>query len=184
MGRSPPLEGRPRSVRLVCPLRPRGSNGGPGPFQSGLGASEGVEPGPDEHRPDLALVETALDEVPVDAERAQGPATPRAVAEVLFDRCLAPGTGADLDPSSGLEAGVRKGVDVALAVIPLDVLVLAGLVRRLMHPGLAGLEHVLQRLAEELPVVEVIGSAVGAGDHDALHTLLLEHPPHAGEVVE
>ena len=64
------------------------------------------------------------------------------------------------------------------------MLVLAHLERRLVHPRLAGLEHVLQVVLEQLPLVVVVLAAVRAGDDDPLHALDAEDPPHAAEVLE
>src|SRR6266508_2790515 len=90
----------------------------------------------------------------------------------------------DLDLTVGLQPGVGEGVDVALAVVPLDVLVLVNLEGGLMHPGLAGPQHVLEVLPKEVPFVEVVLAAVGAGDHHALHSLRAEHLSHPVQVVE
>src|SRR3712207_880384 len=131
-------------------------------------ASEGFEPGADEHRARVALVDAALQELAVEPDRAERTATRGAELEVMLERRLAPRAPRDLDAVVGLEAGVGEGVDVPLAVVPLDVLVLTDLERGLVHPRLARREHVLEVLAEQIPLVVVVLAAVGARDHDAL----------------
>jgi hypothetical protein len=53
-----------------------------------------------------------------------------------------------------------------------------------VHPGFPGLEHVLQALPKKLPPVVVVRPALGAGDHDPLGALRLEHRPHRIEILE
>src|SRR5437764_13058970 len=55
---------------------------------------------------------------------------------------------------------------------------------RLVHAGLAGLEHVLERFLPHVPAVVVVLAAVGAGDHDALEPALFEHLPERTQVLE
>ena len=55
---------------------------------------------------------------------------------------------------------------------------------RLVHPGLAGLEHVLEGLLQHVPAVIVVLAAFGAGDHDALEPALFEHLPQRAQVLE
>src|SRR4029453_1042326 len=146
--------------------------------------SEGFESRSHEHRADLALVQAAFDELLVHPDRGEGTTAARAELEVVLGRHLAPRAPRDLDAVVGLEPGVRERIDVALAVVPLDVLLLADLERGLVHLGLAGLEHVLEVLEQQVPLVIVVLLASFAGDHDALDALALERPTHPLEVLE
>ena len=83
-----------------------------------------------------------------------------------------------------LQSGVGEGVDVALAVVPLDVLLFLDVERRLVHPRLAGLQHVLQVVLQQLPFVEMVRAAVLTGDHHTLHALGGEQPAHGVQVVQ
>ncbi len=146
--------------------------------------SEGLVARLHQERADLALLHPAADHLVVQAHRAERAAAPRTELEVGLERRLAPGALRHLDPAIGLQAGVGQGVDVALAVVPLDVLLLLDLERRLVHARLAGLEHVLQVVLQQRPLVEVVRAAVLAGDHHALHALGREQATHGGKVVE
>src|SRR6266511_3665099 len=145
---------------------------------------QGLEAGAGERRAGLALVHAAVDELAAQPGRGQVAAAPATERERLLERGIAPRAGLQLHGPDPLDAGVGQGVDVALAVVPLDVVLLAGLERGLVHLGLAELQHVLEVLLEEVPVVVVVRAAIGTGDHDAAHALRLEHDPHVGEVLE
>jgi hypothetical protein len=86
--------------------------------------SERFEAGAHEHRARVALVDASLQELAVEPHRAERSAAGRTELEVRLERRLAPRAPRELDTVVGLEAGVGEGVDVPLAVVPLDVLVL------------------------------------------------------------
>jgi HAD superfamily hydrolase (TIGR01490 family) len=68
---------------------------------------------------------------------------------------------------------LEQAVDEPLGVVPGHVVVDRRLEGRLVHPGLAVLEDVLQVLAQQAPAEEVVLFAVGAGDdHPEEATLL------------
>ena len=68
---------------------------------------------------------------------------------------------------------LEQAVDEPLGVVPGHVVVDRRLEGRLVHPGLAVLEDVLQVLAEEAPAEEVVLLAVGAGDDHPEEAALL-----------
>src|SRR5512132_994575 len=153
-------------------------------FTAGKTQSERLVARADQERTDLSLVDTPSHELPVEAERRQGPAAPRAELEILVAGRLAPRAAGDLDLTIGLQPGIAESVDVALAVVPLDVLVLVDLERGLVHPGLTGPQHVLEVLPKEVPFVEMVLAAIGAGDHHALDSLGAEHLSHPVQVAQ
>ena len=53
-----------------------------------------------------------------------------------------------------------------------------------MHPRLTGGEHLLEVVPQELPFVEVVLTAVLAGDHHPLDALCLEDAAHRLQVHE
>src|SRR3954465_7049576 len=79
--------------------------------------SEGFETRAHEHRASVALVDAALEQLAVQAHRAERTAARGAELEVDLERRLAPRATRELDPVVGLEAGVGECVDVPLAVV-------------------------------------------------------------------
>src|SRR5207245_2390966 len=61
---------------------------------------------------------------------------------------------------------------------------LASIVRHLVPPRLPHLDHVLQAFSQQLPVVEVIRPAFGAGDNHSPRALGFEHRAHGTQVFE
>ncbi len=173
-------------------LRPRTSRGrrrqdaeaARGDDRSATGRSEGLVAGADEQPPSIALGHPLADQLAVEPDRPERAAAPWTEGEVVPERGSAPRAPRHVDPARGLESRVGERVDVTLAVVPCDVLVLADVPAGLVDPRLAELQHVLQVLPDELPLVEMVGSAVLARDHDALDAARGEHRPHRGEVGE
>src|SRR5829696_4402169 len=77
-----------------------------------------------------------------------------------------------------LVLALEHAVDEALGVVPGHVVVDG----RLVHPGLAVLEDVLQVLPQQAPAEEVVLLAVGAGDDHAEEAALLQRRPELGQV--
>ena len=81
-----------------------------------------------------------------------------------------------------LVLALEQPVDEALGVVPGHVVVDRGLEGRLVDPGLAVLEDVLQVLAQQAPAEEVVLLAVGAGDDHPEEAALLQRRPELGQV--
>jgi HAD superfamily hydrolase (TIGR01490 family) len=77
---------------------------------------------------------------------------------------------------------LEQAVDEPLGVVPGHVVVDRRLEGRLVHPGLAVLEDVLQVLAQQAPAEEVVLLAVGAGDDHPEEAALLQRRPELGQV--
>src|SRR3954453_10726970 len=146
--------------------------------------SEGLEPGAHEHRARLALLDPAVQEFVEQPDHGELLATRGAVPERRVEGRLAVRARGQPDLAARLDPVVHERVDEALAVVPLDVLGLIDVPRRLVHAGLAGVEHVLQVVRQQRPLVEVVLPAFLARDHDALHALDGEDRVHLREVGE
>src|SRR5215217_5880347 len=81
-----------------------------------------------------------------------------------------------------LVLALEQAVDEPLGIVPGDVVVDRRLEGRLVHPGLAVLEDVLQVLAQQAPAEEVVLLAVGAGDDHPQEAALLQRRSELGQV--
>src|SRR5437762_10042376 len=86
-------------------------------------ASEGFVARADEERADLALLDATVDQLPIEADRAELTPAPRAELVPRVEGCRAPRALRHLDRPARLQPGIGERVHVALPVVPLDVLV-------------------------------------------------------------
>src|SRR5207253_11334517 len=117
--------------------------------------SEGLAACADQHHSDVPLVHPAVEQLFVDPDRTERPAASWAELEVRLERGLAPRALGDLDPSLRVEPRIGERVNVPLPVVPLDVLLLHDVEGGLVHPRLPRVEHVLEVVADQLPLIEV-----------------------------
>src|SRR5918999_4852470 len=83
--------------------------------------SERLVAGADQQGAGLALGDTAVEQLPVEAHGAERPPASGAELEIRLGRRLAPRALRDLDQPAGLQSAVGERVHVTLGVVPVHV---------------------------------------------------------------